>query len=236
MQRLYWRNRETDEHFESAVENLKEVITGQATVLALGPRTGGYDDAAIPSAALGTDDIGFPHQLNMRRAPRIFQSGSLPQSKLTHYPTFQAGARATSMAGFYRAKHDIAANDLIVRLQKTRDHEVEVLEHRFSRDLVRTANGEARFVVAVTLIEPRPTFPGFIDKKLVDEFVHELRDRNVALRLDSAVKSIERSESGTIVTKLADGRHLRDVVVRRGPVPPTGSARHPLRGRCSALP
>ena len=46
--------------------------------------------------------------------------------------------------------------------------------------------------VAVTLIEPRPTFLDFIDKELIDEFMHELRDRNVALRLGSAVNSIER--------------------------------------------
>jgi len=46
----------------------------------------------------------------------------------------------------YRVKQDIAAQDLIVRLQKTLDHEVEVLEHQFSRNLVRTAAGEGRFV------------------------------------------------------------------------------------------
>lgn len=46
----------------------------------------------------------------------------------------------------YRVKHDIAASDLMNRLQKTLDHEVEVLEHQFSRNLVRTANGEARLV------------------------------------------------------------------------------------------
>src|SRR5258707_4240350 len=166
------------------------------------------------------------------------------------------------------------------------DHEVELLEHQFSRNLVRTAAGEGRFVgpnqveitatsgetrvlsaahiliacgtrpfrpdyvpfdsktvfdsdeiielpklprslavigagvigveyatifsaldVAVTLIEPRPTFLDFIDKELIDEFMHELRDRNVALRLGSAVNSIEHSEGGGIVTRLADGRH-----------------------------
>jgi NAD(P) transhydrogenase len=43
-------------------------------------------------------------------------------------------------------KQDIAAADLIARLQKTLDHEVEVLEHQFSRNLVRTACGEARFL------------------------------------------------------------------------------------------
>jgi len=78
--RLYWRNREADEHFEGAVENLKEVITGQATILAFAPLTGRYDNAAIPSAALRADDIGFPHWMNMRRAPIIFQLGSLTQS------------------------------------------------------------------------------------------------------------------------------------------------------------
>src|ERR1700728_90692 len=62
--------------------------------------------------------------------------------------------------------------------------------------------------VAVTLIEPRPTFLDFIDKELIDEFMHELRDRNVALRLGSAVKSIERSDNGGIVTRLSDGRNV----------------------------
>jgi hypothetical protein len=47
LQRLYWRNREADEDFEGAVENLKEVITGQAMILAFASLTGGYDNAAI---------------------------------------------------------------------------------------------------------------------------------------------------------------------------------------------
>src|SRR5882762_1089231 len=36
--------------------------------------------------------------------------------------------------------------------------------------------------------------------------MHELRDRNVALRLGSAVNSIEHSAGGAIQTRLADGR------------------------------
>ena len=47
-----------------------------------------------------------------------------------------------------------------------------------------------------------------INWRLIDEVMHELRDRNVALRLGSAVNSIERSESGSIVTKLSDGRNV----------------------------
>ena len=58
--------------------------------------------------------------------------------------------------------------------------------------------------VAVTLIEPRPTFLDFIDKELIDEFMHELRDRNVSLRLGSAVEAIERTNTGAIQVRLAD--------------------------------
>jgi hypothetical protein len=73
LERFYWRNRETDEHLKGAVENIKDVITGQATILALCPLRGGYDDAAITCAALGTDNIGFPHRQSMGRRPGFFQ-------------------------------------------------------------------------------------------------------------------------------------------------------------------
>jgi len=64
---ISWRDRETDDHSEGAVENLKDVIAGQTTIFALGPLAGGYDDAAITGTALGTDNIGFPDQPTMRR-------------------------------------------------------------------------------------------------------------------------------------------------------------------------
>src|SRR5258707_5619221 len=215
-------------------------------------------------------------------------TGTIPSKTLRETVLNLSGWRERGFYGrSYRVKQDIAANDLIVRLQKTLDHEVEVLEHQFSRNLVRTAAGEARFVgpnqieitaangeartvsaahiliacgtrpfrpdyvpfdsktvfdsdeiidlpklprslavigagvigveyatifsalaVAGTLIEPPPTFLDFIDKELIDEFMHELRDRNVAVRLGSGVNSIEHSESGSIVTKLSDGRNV----------------------------
>jgi hypothetical protein len=75
-----WRNREADKDFEGAIENVKDVITGQASILAFGPFTGGYDDAAIPCAAFGADNIRFPHGRNMRSDPGVFQSENLPQS------------------------------------------------------------------------------------------------------------------------------------------------------------
>ena len=60
--------------------------------------------------------------------------------------------------------------------------------------------------VAVTLIEPRPTFLDFIDRELIEEFTHDLRDRNVALRLGSAVTGIEAPEGGRVSCRLDDGR------------------------------
>jgi len=61
--------------------------------------------------------------------------------------------------------------------------------------------------VAVTLIEPRETFLDFIDKELIEEFVHDLRDRNVGLRLGSPVTEIV-VEGGRTHCRMADGRRV----------------------------
>jgi hypothetical protein len=70
LERFYQGNRETDEHLEGAVENIKDVITGQATILALSPLKGGHNDAAITSAALG-NRISTSPSMNCR--PGFFQ-------------------------------------------------------------------------------------------------------------------------------------------------------------------
>ena len=185
----------------------------------------------------------------------------------------------------YRVKQEISAGDLMARLHKTLDHEVEVLEHQFSRNAVKTMYAEARFAdphtlevtgedgetrtigadfiliacgtrpfrpphvpfdgtrvfdgdeilemsrlprsltvigagvigveyatifsaldVGVTLVEPRETFLDFIDRELLEEFVHELRDRNVHLRFGSEVTGIVSDERVTCT--LADGRTI----------------------------
>ena len=74
-------------------------------------------------------------------------TGTIPSKTLRETVLNLSGWRERGFYGrSYRAKQDIGAADLIVRLQKTLDHEVEVLEHQFSRNMVRTACGEARFV------------------------------------------------------------------------------------------
>jgi hypothetical protein len=62
---LGW-DRKMDQYPEGSVENLKNVITGQAAILALRSIDGSQADAPIAGAAVGTDNVGCPHHLNMR--------------------------------------------------------------------------------------------------------------------------------------------------------------------------
>ncbi len=62
--------------------------------------------------------------------------------------------------------------------------------------------------VQVTLVEPRASFLDFIDKELMEEFVHDLRDRNVSLRLGAEVTRIEFDANGRPVCRIATGRDV----------------------------
>jgi NAD(P) transhydrogenase len=214
-------------------------------------------------------------------------TGTIPSKTIRETVLNLSGWRERGFYGrSYRVKQDISAEDLMGRLYKTLEHEVEVLEHQFHRNGVQWAHGTARFVephaieivgedgecrrvetdfvllacgtrpfrpdyvpfdgkivldgdeilditklprsmtvigagvigveyatifsaldVAVTLIEPRETFLDFIDHELMQEFVHELRDRNVGLRLGSAVKEIAVA-NGRAVCRLENGRSV----------------------------
>ncbi len=62
--------------------------------------------------------------------------------------------------------------------------------------------------VPVTLIEPRTTMLDFIDRELIGEFTHDLRDRGMVMRFGSAVETIERTPSGGCRIQLAGGRSV----------------------------
>ena len=67
-------------------------------------------------------------------------TGTIPSKTLRETVLNLSGWRERGFYGrSYRVKQDIGAVDLIARLQKTLDHEVEVLEHQFSRNAVKTA-------------------------------------------------------------------------------------------------
>ncbi len=240
--------------------------------------------AAVQSAKLGKKTLVI--ERGRRVGGVSVHTGTIPSKTLRETVLNLSGWRERGFYGrSYRVKQEIEAADLMARLHKTLDHEVEVLEHQFSRNNVKTLRGDATFVdphtievtadsgdkrhvssahlliacgtrpfrpdyvpfngasvidsdelidmtklprsmavigagvigveyatifsaldVAVTLIEPRASFLDFIDKELIDEFVHDLRDRNVALRLGSAVTGIEVKADGRVATTLSNGR------------------------------
>ncbi len=74
-------------------------------------------------------------------------TGTIPSKTLRETVLNLSGWRERGFYGrTYKVKSDITAGDLRHRLGKTLDHEVDVLEHQFSRNNVTLINGHARFV------------------------------------------------------------------------------------------
>ena len=73
-------------------------------------------------------------------------TGTIPSKTLRETVLNLSGWRERGFYGRgYRVKQDISIGDLIQRLHKTLDHEVEVLQHQFMRNSVRHARGAAVF-------------------------------------------------------------------------------------------
>ncbi len=62
--------------------------------------------------------------------------------------------------------------------------------------------------VRVTVLEPSEALLPFLDRELVDEFVHDLRDRGVTLRFGCKVKAVTSEAPARCVIETEDGRHL----------------------------
>ncbi len=247
--------------------------------------------AAVQAAKLGKSVLVV--EKGRRVGGVSVHTGTIPSKTMRETVLNLTGWRERGFYGLaYRVKQDITASDIQARILKTLDHEVEVLEHQFVRNGVKTVVGEASFVspheiaialptgetrveragvviiacgtqpfrpdtipfndatvfdsdeivelpklprsmtvigagvigveyatifsaleVAVTLIEPRTSFLDFIDKEVIAEFVHELRDRNVALRLGSEVSSVTLDGAGRPVCELANGRTVTSEVL-----------------------
>ena len=67
--------------------------------------------------------------------------------------------------------------------------------------------------VQVTLIEPRDVMLDFIDKEIVADLTHQMRDRGVQLRFGAKVDSIGRHAPGRCEIALEDGRRVRSNIV-----------------------
>src|SRR5579885_2161287 len=66
-------------------------------------------------------------------------TGTIPSKTLRETVLNLTGWRERGFYGAaYRVKQDISVTDLVERLHKTLDHEVEVLQHQFMRNTVRS--------------------------------------------------------------------------------------------------
>jgi NAD(P) transhydrogenase len=60
----------------------------------------------------------------------------------------------------------------------------------------------------VTVIDPKPTILDFIDKEIVEDFIYELRDRNMKLILGQKADTVEKLPNGKCEITLDNGRHV----------------------------
>jgi NAD(P) transhydrogenase len=63
--------------------------------------------------------------------------------------------------------------------------------------------------IDVTLVDGRTDILGFLDREIVDEFTHHLRDRGVSLRLGETVESVEVQDERKLTVHLASGKRVR---------------------------
>ena len=243
--------------------------------------------AAVQAAKLGRSVLVVENRARVGGVS--VHTGTIPSKTLRETALNLSGWRERGFYGrAYRVKKDIDGSDLAARLSMTLEHEIDVLEHQFQRNGVKTLSGLARFLdphrisitcpageerivtaeraliavgttpfhpasipfngvnildsddlianprvprsltvigagvigieyatifsaldVPVTLIEPRSTFLDFIDREIIDDFVHQLRDRGVSIRLGASVERVEQDQQGWPVAILDDGRRIR---------------------------
>lgn len=101
--------------------------------------------AAVQAAKLGKSVLVID---NRERVGGVsVHTGTIPSKTLRETALNLSGWRERGFYGrSYRVKRHIEGSDLTERLGKTLGHEIEVLEHQFARNGVRTMIGAARFV------------------------------------------------------------------------------------------
>ena len=67
--------------------------------------------------------------------------------------------------------------------------------------------------IKVTLVDGRLTLLDFLDRELVDEFLHQLRDNGTMIRLNEKVAGVEHTGNGQVITYLESGKRMRSDIV-----------------------
>jgi len=120
--------------------------------------------AAVQAAKLGRSVLVVENRLRLGGVS--VHTGTIPSKTLRETVLNLSGWRERGFYGLaYRVKKDIEGKDLGARLRMTLDYEIEVLEHQFARNGVRTMSGKARFLdvnhIAVATPEGEETKVGF---------------------------------------------------------------------------
>ena len=63
--------------------------------------------------------------------------------------------------------------------------------------------------IDVTVVDGRNEILSFLDREIIDEFVHNLRDRGVKLRLGETVDAVETIDDHTVAVHLTSGKRIR---------------------------
>jgi NAD(P) transhydrogenase len=246
--------------------------------------------AAIQAAKLGRSVLVIENRKRVGGAS--VHTGTIPSKTLRETVLNLTGWRERGFYGrAYRSQKYIKSTDLQSRLGMTLNHEIDVLEHQFARNGVKTCVGVGSFIdqhhinivshengtanerivkaeriviavgtapfrpddipfddmtildsdslltisrlprsltvvgagvigveyatifsaldVPVTLIEPRNSFLDFIDTEIIENFVHQLRDRGMVIRLGAKVETVSRANNGQTVCTLMDGRRVQ---------------------------
>ena len=101
--------------------------------------------AAIQAAKLGKSVLVVEGR--KRVGGVSVHTGTIPSKTLRETALNLSGWRERGFYGrSYRVKREIGSDDLNIRLAKTLEHEVDVLEHQFLRNGVHTMAGVARFI------------------------------------------------------------------------------------------
>lgn len=100
--------------------------------------------AAIQAAKLGRSVLVVDDRSKVGGVS--VHTGTIPSKTLRETALNLSGWRERGFYGRgYRAKEDLCSDDLAMRMRRTNEYEVAVLEHQFARNGVRTMVGRGRF-------------------------------------------------------------------------------------------
>lgn len=120
--------------------------------------------AAIQAAKLGKSVVVIDDRKKVGGVS--LHTGTIPSKTLRETALNLSGWRERGFYGQgYRAKKIIGSDDLTVRLQKTIEHEVAVLEHQFTRNGVHHMVGRARFATPHRIV---------VDREVGDQSISEV--------------------------------------------------------------